>query len=90
MLTAPRITARAGESAQIKIGQDRSFTTSFRVVETNGAWEPVRSQYDLGVSVTVTGTPYPQDPERIRGTGFFRRIFIQTMRPSAFVTLDSS
>lgn len=67
VLSAPRITARAGESAQIKIGQGRSFTTSFRVVSTNGAWEPVQSQHDLGVSVTVTGTPYPQDPERIRG-----------------------
>ncbi len=67
VLSAPHIMARAGESAQIKISQNRSFTTSFRVVETNGAWEPVQSQYDLGVSVTVTGTPYPRDPERIRG-----------------------
>jgi hypothetical protein len=67
LLSAPCITARAGESAQIKVCQDRSFATSFKVVQTNGAWEPVIKNIELGITVTVVANPYPHDPERIRG-----------------------
>lgn len=67
VLSAPRLTTLSGKSAQIKISQERSFATSFRVVETNGAWEPVIKTFELGVALTVMATTSPQDPERVVG-----------------------
>lgn len=67
VLSAPRVTTLSGRSAQIKICQERSFATSFRVVETNGAWEPVNKTVELGVALTVMATTCAQDPERVFG-----------------------
>jgi hypothetical protein len=68
ILSSPRVLTRPGQSAQIKVGQERSFATSFRVVETNGAWEPVTKTVELGISATVVASPYPHDPERLHGS----------------------
>ena len=67
LLSAPRVVTRAGQSALIKIGQEMSFATSFRVVETNGAWEPINKVFEIGVSATMVASPYPNDPERLHG-----------------------
>lgn len=67
LLSAPRVVTLAGLSAQIKVGQEQSFATCFRVVETNGIWEPVFKTVELGIAATVVATPYPNDPARLRG-----------------------
>ncbi len=67
LLSAPRVVTRAGQSAQIKIVQEMSFATSFRVVETNGAWEPISKIFESGISATMVANPYPNDPERLHG-----------------------
>ena len=67
VLSSPRILTLSGKSAQIKMCQERSFATSFKVVETNGAWEPVIKTVELGVALTVMATTSPQDPERVLG-----------------------
>lgn len=68
VLSAPRVVTRPGQSAQIKVCQEMQFATSFRVVETNGAWEPVMKTVDSGISITVIANPYPHDPERLHGS----------------------
>jgi hypothetical protein len=67
LLSAPRIVTRAGQSAQITIGHEYRYPTSFRVVETNGAWEPVFKTFQIGISATMFASPYPNDPERLHG-----------------------
>jgi len=67
LLSSPRVVTRAGQSAQITVGHEYRFPTSFRVVETNGVWEPVFKTFQIGVSATVVASPYPNDPERLHG-----------------------
>ncbi len=68
VLVAPRFITCSGKSAQIKICKEMSFVTNFRVVETNGAWEPVTQTVDVGTLITIVASPYPHDPERLRGS----------------------
>jgi hypothetical protein len=66
VVSAPRVTSRPGQSAQIKVCEQRSFATNFKVMP-NGAWEPVFTPTDIGLTMTVVANPYPNDPERLRG-----------------------
>ncbi len=67
VLAAPRLITCSGQSAQIKICKEMSFVTNFRVVETNGAWEPVTKTVDAGILITIVASPYPHDPKRLQG-----------------------
>lgn len=67
LLSAPRVVTLAGQSAQIKVGQEQCFATSFRVVETNGAWEPINKVFEIGLSATMVANTYPNDPGRLHG-----------------------
>jgi hypothetical protein len=66
VLSAPRVTSRPGQSAQIKVCDQRSFATNFKVT-ANGAWEPVFTPTEIGLTMTVVVNPYPNDAEKLRG-----------------------
>ena len=68
VLSAPRITALPGQPAQVKIVQERAFTTGFKSDAKSGEWEPVIEKKEIGISLKVTATPYPSDPARLHGT----------------------
>ncbi len=65
VLTAPRVTTRFGQTAQIRVGNDCPYTTGYARDEKTGELTPVTETKECGVSVTCLVTPVGNDPQQM-------------------------
>ena len=68
VLTAPRVTTRFGQTAQIRVGNDYPYITGYARDEKTGELTPIAETKECGVSVTCLVTPVGDDPQQMMVT----------------------